>query len=241
MNVMNWLIQTATDLVYTMFWNAVAWALGLALLGLIGGIWLVNRARKRGYLNRTLPLWTTLARLYYLYLPVVLMVTLGLVGTAYGLQRQLNAWIEEVTEPVVAYTLAYLPEIQAMGAHLNQQMTLAEGVHTLVSQEENLPADPWAREFILTYHEALIQGMLTELGYPIEIDGLIRLIREPDYRQIDAEMAKAIPSYLRDFCGQYFATMYGSFLLLMLPFWLVVGGEWGLHWLVSRRRASFPQ
>lgn len=66
-------------------------------------------------------------------------------------------------------------------------------------------------------------------------------MREPDYSQIDAEMAQAIPSYLQDFCGQYFTAMYGTFLLLMLPFWLIVGGEFGLHWLVGRVRNFLPK
>lgn len=65
-----------------------------AVFGLFIGIWAVRKINKNKGFQRAFGLWTFVAKLNMVYLPVVAMISMGILGGIYGLNGSINSYLE---------------------------------------------------------------------------------------------------------------------------------------------------
>lgn len=234
MDTLNWLSNEIANIFSSLVWSAFTWATIMGLIGFIGSIFMVRLLNKRGYLQRQNRLWTFLAKMNLIYLPIILPVYFAAMGAIFGVHKTTNNWIEKTTEPVTEYALAFLPTVQQLGTHLNTQLTLEETLNQALLNEQDLPNDSWEREMQVQYNNAIVTTLLDEFGYPHEVDGLISLVREQNLAAVDASFFTSLPAAIQDYCGTYFWIAYGSVWIAFFPFFLITIIEFGIHFIYSR-------
>lgn len=233
-----WLISEALGLVGNFFLNTLKYGFLFSVIGVIAGVYLYRFAKKKGLLQRMTRTWTGLTRIYVAYIPFVLAFMLGSMGGNFGVQRSVNKWINASTEPVIDYAVNYIPQLQKLGVHLDAQLTLEEALMQLIyqqqSQNQSIPDDPRVKQMLLLFNKTIVHAFLDELGYPRNIDGLIKLVRGTGLAKISESTLQGIPRSLRKEVGKFFVPIYWGIFMTFLPFLLLPLVEWGIHWLINR-------
>ena len=234
MDALNWLINEISTILSSLVWSAISWASIIGIAGFIASIFMVRFLNKQGYFQRSNKLWTFLAKMNLLYLPIIFPIYFAAMGAIFGVQQITNSWIEKTTEPIAAYAAAFVPTIQQVASNIDAQLTLEEALSQELFKNQDLAANSWEQEFQLQYNNAITTAILDEFGYPHEIDGLIRLARDQDLSALNAAFFNSIPSAIQDYCGIYFWMAYRSIWLVFFPFFLLPLAEFGLHLVYQR-------
>lgn len=230
----NWLLQEISSHAYDFLWSCINTSLFFGVIGLAAGIFLIVKGRRRNLFSRPNGFWTFIAKLNYVYTPVCLMLFLGFLGIIFGAQRQVNRWIDDTAEPIIAHATTMLPTIQEMGRHLDRSLTLEEMIHQEVSKEG--ASGGYQGRAYNELNTIYIKAFLAELGYPLEIDGFIRMLREQELSQLNASVLRRIPKAIKQYCGYYFWKGYKGVWLSFLPFLLAPIAELLIYKLVRRSR-----
>ena len=208
MEIFEWLQNEITDLLSEFIRNSLITGACFAILGLFISIRMIQFARKRQWLKRPLKFWRFIANLNYVYTPVCIMSFLGIVGTIWGAQWQVNRWIDRTTDPIIQYGQVFLPQLQYLGSQLEQAKTLEEAL--LMEFPPSPGAGPMERQFEMEFNRAIVQAALRDAGYPTEIDGLIRFLREQNLSALSAHSLRSIPRFMKRFIGTYFSDFRSS-------------------------------
>lgn len=86
-------------------------ALGI-FIGFVSGLCLIIAAKKNGWFKRNNVFWSFIARLNYVYIPVLFLALGGFFGAVRGIHKISGNFIDTSTQPIVAYAQGYLPQIQ---------------------------------------------------------------------------------------------------------------------------------
>lgn len=238
MDTLNWLTNEISNIFSSLVWSAFTWASIFGLLGFISSIFMVRFLNKRGYFQRANKVWTFVAKINLVYLPLILPIYFAAMGAIFGVHQTTNTWIEKTTEPVAAYAVAFVPAIQELGTHLNTQLTLEEALTQELAKGQIVTSNSWEQEMQTQYNNAIVTTLLDEFGYPHEVDGLIRLLREQNLSELNASFFASIPSAIQDYCGYYFWMAYGYVWAVFFPFFLISLAEFGAHFLYQKGTAK---
>lgn len=235
MDILNVVFAQVSELARTLLTNALLNGIGFAILGLIGGIFLVIRLNRKEAFHRPHPIWTFLSKINLVYLPIVLALFLGANGLVIGLQKTCNKWIDVGTQPVVEYANAYLPTLQAaaMNMDLSRALTLEEMIALELGNKQGSSTGGYTEDIMFHYNSAIAGALLEELGYPSEIDETVRVLRDLDLSRIDQHFFNQIPDAIKSYAGNYFLVLYQMILTGFLPFLLIPVLEYGIYLLVK--------
>jgi hypothetical protein len=228
----NWLYQEILTQASNFIWSIFSNGLLFGFIGLCGGIALVVFMSKRKLFKRSHSLWTFVAKLNYVYTPICLALLMAAMGVIFGAQKQVNRWIDSTTQPIVTYSTVILPTLASLDEQLDRSLTLEE----MVIQEFGMNEEEagYKGQAYNRFNTVYVKAILAELGYPLEIDGLIRMLREKDLSQVSAASLQGIPVSIKRYCGSYFWAGYVWIWMVFLPFLLIPVGELLIFLIVDR-------
>lgn len=209
-------------------------ALGLAL-----GAVLVTYAGRRGLLRRDSRPWGWMARMNYVYVPLVFALLCGSLGSVYSAHRAVRRTIDRTTEPAIAYARGYLPALQAA---LNEKLAKPRGsgttVETLVAEHMGTGGfgNPLTREVVYRLNLALVHAALDQVRLPEGAQGPVEALRHADLTALDSRAFQALPRALHGAANSFFYAKYVFVWMLFAPFLLIPAAEYAAHAVWRRRR-----
>jgi len=148
-----------------------------SIIGLVSMIFIIRKLSKAGKFKRPNALWSFVASINKLYLPIVFMVFFGLLFGIYGVNCKINDHIE-------ATIYSTIDEMQLQGFNFNG---LDRHMKTQITAEELLINELGDRSPQTSQHETNIiaQAILQEMGYPKEIDTMVKKLRSFDWTVLE--------------------------------------------------------
>ncbi|HEX2078573.1 MAG TPA: hypothetical protein VHG08_12715 [Longimicrobium sp.] len=241
MNELQSLAQELARVAAGGFWKTVLTGVVFAAAGFAAGVALVVYAGRRGLLRRDLRPWAWVARVNYVYVPVVLALFLGSLGGVYGAQRVVGSAIDRTTAPVVSYAQAYLPTLQAALAARLPRNGAEATVETLIAEQMGGgERNPFVREAMFRLNLALVHHALDQVQLPEGARGSMDALRHVDLAGLGSAPFQALPRALHQASSSFFAAKYAFVLMLFAPLLLLPVAEYLAHagWRWSRRRAA---
>lgn len=214
-------------------------ALGI-FIGLISGLCLIITARKKGWFKRDNIFWSFLARLNYIYIPVLFLALGGIFGTVRGVHNISGKFIDSTTSPIVAYAQGYLPQIQNF---VNTQLNTEKGQNI---QLEGLIASHLASEFGLdtgSYeYQAMFKINSTILSTVLLVKGpdCISTIRNMDITNMPPTVFNILPEMLHEVCDGFFFLKYTAVLVMFFPFLMIPVAEYIIFLIFGKSKMHVP-
>ncbi|MBV6655912.1 MAG: hypothetical protein KI786_19220 [Mameliella sp.] len=228
---LNWLYQTASNAISTIFSEIFFTSLGMSFLGLVSGIIVIVVLRRKGVFSRPNMFWSFLAKLNYLFIPVCFTALFGVLGGIYGLQSQTEEWIDYSAQPVMAFGEQILPVVGEMGEELSAYSNLDEAISGF--SEANLNQGGF---FDFTIGYMLNHGihmLLEEFGYPETVSGIIQMTKENNFSEPAAATLQRIPEAVKSYHGVFFQKIYLTTILAFVPYLLIPIAEYALFLIIS--------
>jgi hypothetical protein len=228
----NWLYQIISNAVSAFFSEIFFSSLGLGFFGLVTGIIVVIVLKRRGMLSRPNTMWSFVAKLNYLYLPVCFAGMFAVVGAIYGLQSQAEDWIDFSAGPVMAFGENALPVVEKMGHELSTRSDLDDALYLFADE---FFEDYGVLDFTLGFvFKHCIHMLLGEFGYPETVAGLIQMSQEHNFAAPTAETLQRIPDAVKSYSGVFFNKVYLNVFFSMFPYLLIPIAEYILFLLITR-------
>ncbi|WP_420129722.1 hypothetical protein [Longimicrobium sp.] len=240
-------MQTFTDLfagtVANGLWKATLTAIVFGAGGLALGVGLVVFAGRRGMLRRDPRPWGWVARMNYVYVPVVLMLLCASLGSVYSAHRVVRTAIDRTTDPAISYARSYLPALQtALNEKLGKPRGSVATVETLVAEQMSgeRVRNPLVRQALYRLNLALVHHALDQVQVPDGARGAVNALRHADLTDLDAQSFQSLPRALHGAANSFFFAKYLFVWTLFAPFLLIPVAEHlahaGYRW--HRRRAA---
>jgi len=214
--------NSASTLILTIF-------SGIAL-GFIIGLVLVIYGGKKNIFKRSNGFWSFIAGLNYVYIPVLLTILGGFMGTVGGAHKIAGNFIDVSTQPIVEYAQGYLPEIQnfvntQIGASRGQDIQVEELIAMHMTNDLDLEADSYEYQAMYKINEAVMGTYLTFADVP----GSIGDLRTMDLTNMPPEVFYVLPDTLHEVCDGFFLFKYWGVFLMFLPFIMISVLEYFIH------------
>lgn len=213
---------------------------GGGIIGLIIGIIIVRKARKKGVFNRSNSLWSFVAKCNYVLLPVALLIVGITQGGIYGAHDTAEEWIEQTTTPIIDYAENYLPQMQAFcDTHVlgksNNGMTIEEAVIA-----QNPDAARGMKGSIMTSFNVLLLGSFLDVVSPTggEIAEPLILLSQINLEKLDRNAFEILPASMRAATSFYFAGFYWTFFAPFGMYFLIMIAEIALFRFISKPTQS---
>lgn len=222
-------------------WKTAVLTALFAAAGLGAGVALVLYARRRGLLRRDGRRWAWVARVHYAYVPLVLMLLGGSLGTVYGAHRVVRGAIDHGSASAQAYARGYLPALQAALNHkLNRPRGSELTVEALVAEQMQLDGvrNPLVRAAMYRLNLAIVHYALDQVQLPQGVEGAVTALRHVDLTDLEGRAYRSLPRALHGAANSYFAGQYLLVLMLFAPFLLLPGAEYAAHAVYRRRRPA---
>lgn len=239
-------MQTYTDLlagsVASGLWKAALIAAVFGAAGLALGVAMVVFAGRRGMLRRDLRPWGWVARMNYVYVPVVLMLLCASLGSVYGAHRVVRTAIDRSTDPAISYARSHLSALQTalnetLGKHRGSEATVETLVAGQMSSER--VRDPLVRQALYRLNLALVHHALDQVQVPDGARGAVNALRHADLTELDTRSFQSLPRALHGAANSFFFAKYLFVWMLFAPFLLIPVAEHLAHagYRRHRRRA----
>ena len=235
---LNWLYQLVSNAISAIFGEIIFTSLCMSFLGLVSGIIVVVVLRRKGVFSRPNMLWSSLAKLNYLFIPVCFTALFGVTGGIFGIQSQTEEWIDYSSKPVIAFGEQILPVVGKMGEELSAYSNLDEAIYGF--SEANLNQNGFF-DFALGYiFNHGIHMLLEEFGYPETIGGIIQMTEEQNFSEPAAATLQRIPEAVKSYHGAFFQKIYLQTILVFFPYLLIPIAEYILFLMISRVKHKNP-
>jgi hypothetical protein len=211
--------------------------------GLAAGVALVVLADRRGLLRRDVRPWHWAARLHYVYVPVLLMLLGGTLGSVFAAHRAVGRAINRGSDGVGAYTRSYLPTLQAA---LDERLRRPRGsevtMETLIAEQLQVAdvRNPLVRGALYRLNLAVVHHALNQVPLPDAARGTVQALRHADLTAVDGRAFQSLPRALHHAADSFFFAKYVAVWLLFAPFLLIPLAEHTAHagWRWHRRRTA---
>jgi len=94
METLNLILDLAYEIGMSVVASFFIYGLLSATIGLFIGIFIVRKINKNQGFQRAFGFWTFVAKLNMVYLPIVTMISMGVLGGIYGLNDSINSYLE---------------------------------------------------------------------------------------------------------------------------------------------------
>ena len=227
----DWLYQEVSGSISEHFYVWCYTVLITGAIGLVLGIVLVAILRSKKAFQRPHSLWTLVAKLNYLYMPICFATLFGLFGAIYGIQNRVYSLVDFSTNSISALGTEMLPLIDTMAPNLNSFDDLKDAINRVVYEEHS---DDYYKylmvSFIINHYT---QMMLNELGYPSTVEGVRQMVQENNFEAPGEDLIQRLPNAAKSYYGIFFTRTYIDAFLALLPYLLIPIAEFTLFWLVS--------
>ncbi len=225
------------------FVTVLGYGIVAAVLGLLIAIGLLIAGHRNGVFERRFRLWTILARIHFIYLPLLFVAGFGALGGVLGAHTVARRWIDATAQPVIDYAREYVPRAQA---YINEALELNPG--SRITAEE-VVAGTMAREMapesrgvlraaLFQLDLAIIRHFVDEALEDEDPSAVATTLRELDVSSLDAAVLGILPLSLKRVALGFFLPYYVIVFTVAVPLALIPLAEFGLHlgvgWVAGR-------
>ncbi len=245
METANWLLGETTSLFGSLLWNFLSTGFLYGLLGFAIGLGLVMMGEKWKFFTRPNKVWTIVAKLNWVYLPVLLAVCFCVFGATRSVQNSLDSWIDASSDMLQSYSAAYIPKVENIGQQL--LATTNEGEHIIEAKIlENMGSsfdNQLAQKFYTWINRSIMSYTAEYLGYDDTIQGFQSMIKDEKLQQLNTTAFGNTADFLQSrLANEFMLPTYWWLFLILSPFIAIPIIE-GLtymvwRWILRRRAAS---
>jgi hypothetical protein len=232
----SWLTEMISDAVSYFFGVVFLTATGAGVIGLIAGIIAVIVMGRKGVFNRPYAAWTSFAKLNYIYTPVCFTVLFGLMGAIYGVQTQMDDWVDSSAWPITVVGEHVLPMVEFMSRGLNTYGDLDDAIYTYV--DEMFEGYGYLDRSFGFFFSHYIHMLLNEFGYPETVAGVQQMADAHSFTNPSTVTLQRLPSAVKSYYGVFFRKVYIDALWAVFPYFLIPAAEYVFFWFVSRSRGK---
>ena len=244
MENLQWLGPALQQHVAAAFWSVTGNILFYAALGLFIGIAIVVIAVRKKAFKRPYPVWSFFAGLNYAYIPILLMLFGGAMGSVRGVHKATAHFVEDTATPLVAYGQKYISHIQS---YLQQvpweqypDMTLDDAIAFELTNNGGLQPGSKTHDIACLINLAVVNHVLDEMDIPAAVRNPVGVARELKTASLGASAFVSYPATLRQYCNEWFSFKYMLMGGLFLPFLLLPVGEFAVY-LIYQRMNRTPE
>lgn len=242
MNELHPILHELTGSVAGGVWKATLTALAFGALGLAFGVAGVVYAGRRGLFRRDLRPWGWVAPVSYVYVPVLLMLLCGALGSVFSAHRAVRRAIDRSTGPAMEYARSYLPALQtALNEKIGHERGSRTTVETLVAEQMGTERirNPLLRGAVYRLNLALVHHALDQVQVPEGAQGPVDALRHADLTALDSRAFQSLPRAMHGAANSFFFAKYLFVWMLFAPFILLPVAEYAAHagWRWHRRRS----
>ncbi|MCR9098978.1 MAG: hypothetical protein NXI25_03440 [bacterium] len=219
---------TIAGIYYDMFYSAIiVGAVGL----IVGGLVMLFLKDRKAFV-RPVSLWTFIAKLNYLYIPVCFAALFGLFGAVYSFQSKVDNLVDFSSETFMKSGEKALPSVDSLAHRLNPLFELKDEIYAVVQEEK--PTESYYINKILgglSYHYVVM--IAKELGYPETVEGVQQMAKENSFSNPDEALLRRIPKAAKSYYWVFFRGAYWDAFWRVFPYVLIPVAEYALYRLVS--------
>jgi hypothetical protein len=227
------------------FWTLCGQTILFGVLSFVLGIGLIIWAFRRKWLHRPYTLWSVVAGLNIVYVPLLLGFLGGMLGFTHGVHVTVDRYIDGVSDLAIPYATEYSQQVIALLPELPWspendrplEVSIAEGV----AEYFQFNTQTNSYQLILFINGTIIRYVLDTYGIPQGVRNPASLYRLFQTQQVQESMFNGFPIVLHNACYRYFQSKYLLIGGLFLPFLLIPFAEYLLFWLVSNSLARRKQ
>lgn len=212
---------------YDMFYSAII----VGAVGLIVGVFVMLFFKDRKAFIRPNALWTFIAKLNYLYIPICFAVLFGLFGAVYSFQSKVDSLVDFSAETFMKSGERALPSVDSMVHQLNTFSELEDEIYRYVQERELTESYYLSRVFGFVVHH-YTRMLANELGYPYTVAGVQQMAKENNFSNPDEDILRRIPEAAKSYYWVFFRSAYWDAFWTVFPYFLIPVGEYGLYRLV---------
>jgi len=112
MDTLSWLLENGLSHISSAFTNFFLYGFLASMAGLALSIFLIKAGNTMHLFERSNGLWTFIAKLNYLVLPLSFSLFFGFTGGVWGVHSAAENYIDESTAPLIDHATAFLPDFQ---------------------------------------------------------------------------------------------------------------------------------
>jgi len=230
----SWLTEMISDAISYFFGVVLLTTAGAGIMGLITGIIVVVVLGRNGVFTRSFAAWTSFAKLNYIFIPVCFTVMLGLMGAIYGVQIQMDDWVDYTAMPITAIGKKALPVVQFMGAELSTYGELDDAIYDFAdTMFEGHGYLDRACGFFFNHYTHML---LNEFGYSETVAGLVQMANAHDFANPSPATIQRLPNAVKSYYGVAFREGYLHVFWMVFPYLLIPVVEYALFWFIDRTR-----
>lgn len=242
METLNLLLNEIGNLSTSLLLTTVFYAMIGGIIGLVISIYTLRKASKKGWLDRSNSLWSFVAKLNYILLPVVLVLIGISQGGIWGAHTTAEKWIDEATTPIIDYLEVYVPEMQqfcdnyVLNQPIGQTKVTVGDLVTLQEKKSNTSSGYVLRQVKIQGLTALLNfaGPLGDMVDPID------KISKIDITDLNRSSFDVFPSSLKAANSYYFGYFYLTCLAPFGTYFMIAIGELVLFFLLGRSNEILP-
>jgi len=178
-----------------------------SMVALFVSTYIIRRISRAGVFDRPLKLWTWIVCINKVYLPVVMMVLVGTLSGIYGVNNSVNEFVEEKVEMTLNSVDLSQLNVSNFAAHMKEQKTMEE---MIVGQLSNKGHGDHHSNTIVA------KTLMSELGYPSEIDELAMRLRSADWKQINKGISFGVGYVAAEYIDGIFWLAYRVVFMFIL-------------------------
>lgn len=195
-----------------------------SMAGLFFSLFLIKKGKKLNLFQRSNGLWTFVAKLNYLAMPIAFMLFFGFTGGIYGVQSAMNNYIDKTTEPIINYATTFLPEFHDF---VKQNPNLYQTVDAAVVAFEKSPTI--SREVKVAQSSfgglavMVVEGLLESFGKKATGVAPLAALSQIDINNIKRKDLNILPLSLKSIFSFWMLPVYWA-VFVPFSFYLLIAG-----------------
>ncbi|MFT5765778.1 MAG: hypothetical protein ACI8X3_003215 [Saprospiraceae bacterium] len=239
METLNAFFDTIASYIWSGLFNIIGQGVLFAFLGLIIAILFINVGRRQKWFSRSFSLWTFVAKLNYIFLPVLFMVFGGTVGVLNGVHATAGNIIDDTSEELVDYSEVYITDFQKYLNSIPIEETGGSIADWVKAHLETIPNLNWISKIIgLALNTGLVKACMAALGIPDSLNDPSVLADLLDSEELAIFLVSIPSNALHTECDIIFWGFFIGMFSVFTPFFMLSIYEFILHFIVTLIRGK---
>lgn len=178
-----------------------------SMVALFISVYAIRRMSRARMFDRPFKLWTWVVCINKVYLPMVMMVLVGMLSGIYGVNSSVNEFVEMKIQSTLQHTDLAQLDVEKLALHMEGQQTMEEMIVGELHKNGN--EDHHTNTIIA-------KALMSELGYPTEIDEFAKKMRGADWRQLNKGISFGVSYIATDYIDGIFWMAYRLVFMFIL-------------------------
>ena len=230
MDTLFWIFENFSNILDNALTNFFFYGFLASMSGLAFSIYLIKKGKKRSFFQRSNGLWTLVAKLNYVVMPIAFMLFFGFTGGIYGVHTSMESFIDETTEPILEYATTFLPEFHDfVKQNPNRFQTIEQAVDAFEKSPTTSRKVQTAQASFGGFGVMVAEGLLESMGKRADMVAPVVALSQIDINNIQRNDLDILPLSLKSICAYWMIPIYWAVFLPFFFYLLIAGGEFLLY------------